>query len=154
MPANDAAARFRLALDIFKTRYINARTMLFRANMRFGIHVLGVSIALLLALASAAQAAELVMFRRDGCPWCAMWDREIGPIYSKTEVGRRAPLRMLDLDRGTGGIRARSPIHYTPTFVLVENGEEVGRIEGYPGNDFFFGLLQNLVQRLPGERKL
>ena len=51
-------------------------------------------------------------------------------------------------------IRARSPIHYTPTFVLVENGEEVGRIEGYPGNDFFFGLLQNLVQRLPGERKL
>jgi len=140
MPANDAAARFRLALDIFKTRYINARTMLFRANMRFGIHVLGVSIA-------------LVMFRRDGCPWCAMWDREIGPIYGKTEVGRRAPLRMLDLDRGTGGIRARSPIHYTPTFVLVENGEEVGRIEGYPGNDFFFGLLQNLVQRLPGERK-
>ena len=98
MPANDAAARFRLALDIFKTRYINARTMLFRANMRFGIHVFGVSIALLLALASAAQATELVMFRRDGCPWCAMWDREIGPIYSKTEIGRRAPLRMLDLD--------------------------------------------------------
>jgi hypothetical protein len=122
--------------------------------MRFGIHVLGVSIALLLALASAAQAAELVMFRRDGCPWCAMWDREIGPIYGKTEVGRRAPLRILDLDRGTGGIRTHGPIHYTPTFVLVENGEEVGRIEGYPGNDFFFDLLQNLVQRLPGERKL
>ena len=90
------------------------------------------------------------MFRRDGCPWCARWDREIGPIYPKTEVGRRVPLRMIDLDRErTGSVRIRSPIHYTPTFVLVENGEEVGRIEGYPGDAFFWGLLERLVEKLP-----
>jgi hypothetical protein len=101
-------------------------------------------------LANAASAAELVMFRRDGCPWCALWDREIGPIYPKTEIGRRAPLRMVELDRGTGfGIRVKSPIRYTPTFVLVENGQELGRIEGYPGEAFFWGLLESLLERLP-----
>ncbi len=34
---------------------------------------------------------------------------------------------------------------FTPTFVLFDDGREIGRIEGYPGEDFFWGLLQNLV---------
>jgi hypothetical protein len=96
-------------------------------------------------MAGAAEAAELVMFRREGCPWCARWDREIGVIYAKTDLGRRAPLRMVDLDRGTSGVRVRSRIVYTPTFVLAENGEELGRIEGYPGDAFFWGLLERLL---------
>ena len=48
---------------------------------------------------ASASAAELVMFRRDGCQWCAAWDREIGPIYRKTDVGRRVPLQMADISR-------------------------------------------------------
>ena len=101
----------------------------------------------------AAVAAELVMFRRDGCPYCARWDREIGPIYPKTEVGRSVPLRMLNLDHASAApLRLHSGIQYTPTFVLIENGAEVGRIEGYTNNDFFFGLLEALVERLPRGR--
>ncbi|MBL3206218.1 thioredoxin family protein, partial [Klebsiella pneumoniae] len=38
---------------------------------------------------------------------------------------------------------------YTPTFILVDGGREIGRIEGYPGADFFWGLLERLAQRLP-----
>jgi hypothetical protein len=101
-------------------------------------------------LASAADAAELLMYRRAGCPWCAMWDREIGPIYPKTDIGRRLPLRMVDLDRGDApAVRTRSPVRYTPTFVLVDNGQEIGRIEGYPGDAFFWGLLERMVEQLP-----
>jgi hypothetical protein len=123
--------------------------MFSRTTMRFGICALCALFAVLL-LAGAAGAAELVMFRRDGCSYCARWDREIGPIYPKTDVGRRVALRMLNLDRGSAAsVRIHGSIHYTPTFVLVENGEEVGRIEGYAGNDFFFGLLESLVERLP-----
>ena len=36
-----------------------------------------------------------------------------------------------------------------PTFVLVEDGRELGRIEGYPGEDFFWGLLGKLLEKLP-----
>ena len=57
--------------------------------------------AVAVALAGPANAAELVMFYRDGCPYCAAWEREIGPIYHKTEIARRAPLRRVNLDRET-----------------------------------------------------
>jgi hypothetical protein len=95
------------------------------------------------------DAAELQMYRRVGCPWCQAWDRDVGPIYPKTETGRQIPLRMIDLDRDQRPqVLLRSPIIYTPTFVLVENAREVGRIEGYPGDAFFWGLLDRLVRQL------
>jgi hypothetical protein len=119
--------------------------------MRWVLRALG-ALCAVVVVASAASAAELLMYRRAGCPWCAMWDREIGPIYPKTDIGRRIPLRMVDLDRGDApAVRVRSPVRYTPTFVLVENGKEVGRIEGYPGDAFFWGLLEQMVEQLPHE---
>ncbi len=108
--------------------------------------------ALLLVLAafgaSSASALELIMFRRAGCPWCAVWDREVGPIYPKTDIGRRLPMRLVDLDRGDE-MKAplKRPVRYTPTFVLHDGSREIGRIEGYPGQDFFWGLLENLVPK-------
>jgi hypothetical protein len=107
------------------------------------------SLLLLILTTLAADAAELVMYRRDGCPWCAAWDKAIGPIYPKTDVAKRAPLHMVDIDRVTGvDVTLQRPIRYTPTFVLVEDKREVGRIEGYPGEEFFWGLLDELVAKL------
>lgn len=108
-----------------------------------------IALALILGFASMADAAELVMFRRAGCPWCAKWDRAIAPIYPKTEAGRRVPLRQVDLERNSApDVVLARPVRFTPTFVLVEGGREVGRIEGYPGEDFFWGLLENLISNL------
>jgi hypothetical protein len=100
-------------------------------------------------LAGAADGAELFMFRRDGCSWCAKWDREIGPIYPRTDFNNRAPLRQVDLDRDPDPSIVHARIIYTPTFVLAEDGREVGRIEGYPGEEFFWVRLENLLQRSP-----
>ena len=109
-------------------------------------------LTLFTVLAGAADAAELVMFRRDGCPYCAAWDREIGLIYPKTDAGKRVPLRVVDLGHvGDASIHTRSPVRYTPTFVLMQNGEEIGRIEGYPGDAFFWGLLDGLIERLTAD---
>jgi hypothetical protein len=100
-------------------------------------------------LTGAADAAELVMVRRDGCPYCERWDREIGPIYAKTEIGRRAPIRMINLSRERNLPFQHGPIIFTPTFVLVENGREAGRMEGYTGDEFFWVRLANLLAMLP-----
>jgi thioredoxin-related protein len=112
------------------------------------IEVTALALLLLLGV-SAAQAAELVMFRRDGCPWCLAWDRDIGPIYHKTDIGRITPLRFADIKRKPEDVALARPVRYTPTFVLVEAGREAGRIEGYPGEDFFWARLERLVQDLP-----
>jgi hypothetical protein len=104
-------------------------------------------------LASAPNAAELVIFRRDGCPYCAAWEREIGTIYPLTGIAGRTPLRIVDLDLGSDAeVHTLSPIIYTPTFVLADEGEELGRIEGYAGDAFFWGQLDQLLQKLQPDR--
>jgi cytochrome c551/c552 len=100
--------------------------------------------------ATAAQAAELVMFETAGCPWCANWHAEVGPGYSKSTEGQRAPLRTHKMeDAPSAGVTLATPVIMSPTFVLTDNGREIGRITGYPGPDFFWGFIEQLVKKLP-----
>lgn len=98
-------------------------------------------------LAGQAFALELVMVEQKGCHYCEKWHNEIGPIYDKTAEGNFAPLRTVDIRAGAPeGIQFVRPAVFTPTFVLVEENVEIGRIEGYPGEDFFWGLLEMMLK--------
>jgi hypothetical protein len=93
-------------------------------------------------VAATAQAADLVMVEQPGCVYCAEWNATLGPIYPKTPEGAFAPLqRVQKAALNESGIAFARPVVYTPTFVLVEDGAEIGRIEGYPGEDFFWAML-------------
>lgn len=106
----------------------------------------------MLRFASPVGAAELVMFETRGCPWCKLWHQEVGPGYEKSSEGRRAPLRWVDLaDVEKTGVALAAPVTASPTFVLADKGKEVGRITGYPGADFFWGLLGELQSKLDRE---
>src|SRR5215467_7689401 len=101
---------------------------------------------------SPARAAELVMFEQAGCPWCETFDREIAPVYAKTDEGKRAPLRRVNIDYPLPpdlGFIAMERL--APLFVLVDKGREVGRIRGYPGEDHFWGLLGVLIKKLDAD---
>jgi thioredoxin-related protein len=101
-----------------------------------------------------ATAAELVMFEQRGCPWCAAFDREVAPAYPKTPEGARAPLRRVDIDKPLPRDLAFIQVErLTPLFVLVHEGREIGRIRGYPGEDFFWGLLGELMKRLDAAQR-
>lgn len=106
------------------------------------------------AWATGAGAAELVMFEAVGCSWCEAWDRDVGAIYDRTAEARIAPLRRVDLNAPRPADLAEiGGIVYTPTFVLVEDGREVGRILGYPGEAHFWGLLGVELQKLASAPK-
>ncbi|ASP36853.1 transcriptional regulator [Labrenzia sp. VG12] len=97
-----------------------------------------------------AMAAELIMVEQPGCVWCERWDEEIGGAYPKTEEGRVAPLRRVDITDGwpedlAGVARER----LTPTFILVSDGVEIDRLRGYPGEHFFWPLLSAMLEKLP-----
>jgi thioredoxin-related protein len=106
-------------------------------------------LAFAVAVGTPARAAELVMFEQVGCPWCQRWDREIAPIYGKTDLGRRAALRRVDITAARPpDLRGIAAVRYTPTFVLVDDGVEIGRIVGYIGEYQFWGLMDELIGKL------
>ncbi len=94
---------------------------------------------------SQADAAELVMVEQTGCHWCARWNAEVAHIYPKTDEGKRAPLRRVNLRNLPETIRFSSRPVFTPTFVLIQDGQELGRLEGYNGDEFFWVLLEQLI---------
>ncbi|WP_333832875.1 hypothetical protein [Rubrimonas sp.] len=97
-------------------------------------------------IAAPDGGLRLVMIEREGCVWCKRWKAEIGPIYAATEEGRRAPLRIVDVTRGwPAELAAYAPERMTPSFLLLRGTEEIGRIRGYPGEDFFWGLLGQML---------
>ena len=96
--------------------------------------------------AKAVTAAELLMFDSKLCEWCDRWREDIGAVYPKTEEGKIAPLRTIDIHTARPRpYEAVQGVVYTPTFVLWHDGREVGRILGYTGEDFFWGLLGELI---------
>ena len=95
----------------------------------------------------SAEDLRLLMFEQPGCIYCARWDAEIAPQYPLTDEGKAAPLTRLHLrDDVPADITLSRPAAFTPTFVLLHDGNESGRIEGYPGEDFFWPMLATLIR--------
>jgi len=118
----------------------------------FSLGVSVVAIFIFLSLGNV-RAAELIMFEQAGCAWCETFDREIAPIYPKTAEGRRAPLRRVSIDHPVPPDLAFIEVErIAPVFVLVHDGQEIGRIRGYPGEDHFWGLLGALMKKLDAVR--
>jgi hypothetical protein len=89
--------------------------------------------------------AVLVMVRDAGCPYCARWDEEVSRSYRMSEEGKFAPL--VQRTRGDPEISNLKKIVYSPTFVMLAYGEEVGRIVGYQGSDLFWMQLEQLAAK-------
>ncbi len=101
---------------------------------------------------SQTTAAELILYGEPGCIYCAKWRQTIGPIYAKTAEGKKAPVRELLVAEGKGGGNGlASAIVFSPTFVLMNDGKEVGRFLGYQNDEFFWFTLDRLLKQLPAE---
>lgn len=101
-------------------------------------------------LATPVWSAELLVLERKGCVWCARFESEIAPVYPKTEEAKLAPLRRVDIDEvWPADLPKMAHDRLTPTFVLVANGKVVGRVRGYPGEDFFWPAIDELLAGMP-----
>ena len=111
-------------------------------------------LAVTLAAMPVRAEMQLVLIEEQGCMWCEKWDEEIAEVYPKTTEGKRAPLRRIDIhDTLPDDLKFSLQLNFTPTFVLFVHGVETGRIEGYPGEDFFWGLLAVLINEAEEEYK-
>lgn len=118
-------------------------------SLRPALFALGLLCSQVAAAQDAVPSMELVMIEQSGCQWCARWDAEIAPIYPKTSEATRAPLRRIDMHAPVpDDLTLARPAVFTPTFVLVVDGTEVDRMEGYPGPDFFWPLLDDMLSHV------
>lgn len=98
---------------------------------------------------SQARAGELVYFGSSACPSCESWDEEIGSIYPKTDEAKILPLRKVSIhDDRPNDLEFIKGIRYTPTFIAVEDGKEVGRIIGYPNEILFWDLMASMMNEV------
>lgn len=115
--------------------------------------IFGAVTALVLGLATAAAAdTTLVMVEQDGCVYCARWHAEVGDIYPLTEFADTAPLRLVDLHDLPDDVTFASRLVFTPTFVMVEDGQEIARAEGYVGDELFWMHMELLFRQLEEHR--
>ncbi len=92
----------------------------------------------------ATAPAALVMISDPGCPYCARWEREVAPGYVASDDSKIAPL--VRRDRRAPDIAFIPRVVYSPTFVMLVRGREVGRIVGYAGADLFWMQLAALME--------
>ena len=98
--------------------------------------------------APKVYSAELLMIESASCEWCELWHEEVGVIYSKTPEGQFAPLKRIDIADFSSSLKAKIRFpNFTPTFVILNNGEEIARIIGYAGEDFFWDLLHDALKK-------
>lgn len=107
------------------------------------------ALALALLTILPAQAAELVMVDNRGCTYCAKFNREVAPTYGATLAGRAAPLRKVSpFKKWPADLAGVTPAPFTPVFILVDKGREIGRFSGYDGEAKFWRRLKPLLAKL------
>jgi thioredoxin-related protein len=109
-------------------------------------------LALAFIISTAAycvQAAELVMIDSAACGYCQRFNRDIALTYASTSLGKRAPLRPVSVwNKWPQDLSAVKPVRFTPVFILVDDGKEIGRMYGYKGKEDFWGRLEVLLSYL------
>lgn len=113
------------------------------------IHATLLLVIVVFSSVNTAIAAELLIIESDDCPYCKRFHAEIGVPYPNTEEGKTAPLRVIDInDQMPEEYSGVKHAFVTPTFILVKNGKEVDRLLGYPGDEFFWFLLGEMLDKL------
>ncbi|NHF73703.1 thioredoxin domain-containing protein [Paracoccus xiamenensis] len=94
----------------------------------------------------ADTGTQLLMIRQDSCIYCRQWEAEVAPSYGTSPQGLAAPLLRIDINGPyPDGLALDRQPYVTPTFILIRNGQEMGRIEGYPGKQNFWRFLDRIM---------
>ena len=94
----------------------------------------------------AIASTRLVMVTSDHCPFCQAWERDVGVLYDKSPYAPSLPLTRVDIGSAMPeGVALQSPVLGTPTFLIIQNGQEIDRQRGYDDQEMFWWWLSEHV---------
>lgn len=92
-------------------------------------------------------ASSVPVFVHFRAPWCGIC-RLVSPILSSFHAERSDQLRLFDVNADENfRLANRYQLRTLPTLLYIENGEVVGRIEGFQGRDALQAQLEGIVYR-------
>ena len=92
-----------------------------------------------------SAGVSLIMVDDPACRFCQTWNEAVGAGYAKSPEGAAAPLKRVP--RGAPELQGLAPVIYTPTFIVMDDGQELGRISGYSGPSYFYSDLRDILTR-------
>ena len=108
----------------------------------FRILALGVMLYFAALPHISIASTRLVMVTSDQCPFCQAWERDIGVLYDKSPYALSLPLTRVDIGGAMPeGVTLQSPVLGTPTFLIIQNGQEIDRQRGYDVKEMFWWWL-------------
>ena len=88
---------------------------------------------------SDIPSTALVMVTSSSCPWCDAFEDEVGYLYDKTKESQKYPIYRIDFfSKFPERLGHIAPAQFTPTFIVIEDDKEIGRLVGYPGDEMFW----------------
>lgn len=120
------------------------------------VAVAAIALALTLPLSQAARdlssnppsapSAELIVIEVDGCIYCRVFRRDILPAWLASPHSRNVPIRFVDYNGpGASGLPVSGPVKIVPTFIMIKDDREIGRIPGYIGRTEFFRAVTHML---------
>ena len=90
----------------------------------------------------AAADSRLIMVTSDHCSYCQAWELDVGAVYDKSPYAPTLPLTRVDIGNvKPENVTFQKPIVGTPTFLIIHNGQEIARQNGYTGAEMFWWWL-------------
>ena len=131
--------------DVQSTR--NRRLLAFRV---YGSLIKAFALALTFAasLQTAAADSRLIMVTSDYCPSCQAWELDVGKVYDKSPYATTLPLTRVEIgSKMPRGVTFQKPVVGTPTFLIIHNGQEIGRQNGYIDAEMFWWWLSEYTAK-------
>ena len=90
----------------------------------------------------AVSDSRLIMVTSDNCPYCYAWELDVGEVYDKSPYAPSLPLTRIDIgSKMPKDVTFQKPVVGTPTFLVIHNGQEIGRQSGYIDAEMFWWWL-------------
>jgi hypothetical protein len=131
--------------DIQSTR--NRRLLAFRVYVSL-IKAFALALPFAASLQTAAADSRLIMVTSDYCPSCQAWELDVGKVYDKSPYATTLPLTRVEIgSKMPGGVTFQKPVVGTPTFLIIHNGQEIGRQNGYIDAEMFWWWLSEYTAK-------
>ena len=131
--------------DVQSTR--NRRLLAFRVYVSL-IKAFALALTFAASLQTAAADSRLIMVTSDYCPSCQAWELDVGKVYDKSPYAITLPLTRVEIgSKMPGGVTFQKPVIGTPTFLIIYNGQEIGRQNGYIDAEMFWWWLSEYTAK-------